>query len=122
MTPEERQEISAFVEWLRSEYFTAKEPILLARLLADYDRLVEVARAYVHAEHALDVNRQAGDSMEYAIDRGEARIALRALIDPATRPWQDAADAEMRAAVDASAQAARTALATPEPVEGEPDA
>ena len=84
MTPEERQEhydwhgggfcATCVVDDGDGHATSAPFPCLPARLLADYDRLVEVAREAVDAWDASVVN---GD-VEPAIED------LRALIDPAT--------------------------------------
>ena len=97
MTPEERQEIRDRPDW----YVTKQE---VARLLADYDRLVEVAR-YMDKAWMEERARNHWEGIPLPL------AALRALIDPATpeRPVYDGVD-EFFAALDAIPPA------TPEPV------
>ena len=126
MTPEERQEIRErhlFIDDTAGDYCDEDQqdwPCDTARLLADYDHLVEVARAYV--------------VWVGFVPEGGQFDALRALIDPATRRTDEAvwaaalADPAFVAALEegkadlAAGRRVEFDPATPEPVEGEPNA
>ena len=167
MTPEERQEIrerhKQFGNLGVCTVSGHSFPCDTARLLADYDHLVEVARAILPEVQDVEIGSVIDCEPTEALRRLTAKadrwVALRALIDPATpepdldvdggtvvrRPlvWsQPLPDSQLDAIRGRDAKAANPATtwavedrrhllgevdrlrapATPEPVEGEPNA
>ncbi len=119
MTPEERQEIrerhvQSILEYGYKCLADGKRwPCDTVRLLADYDHLVEVARNIVGDFDLMDASGWRPEDYESAIE------TLRALIDPATHNWRDHSSSPHHHAGD---DEPIWDLATPEPVEGEPNA